>query len=54
MSKEKERNDEEWTKIDVKKETRDKLQAYKYTHHYHNLDEIIRELMTREEKNSRR
>jgi hypothetical protein len=51
MSREKKRNDEEWTKIDVKKETRDKLQAHKYLHKYSNLDEIISEWL--KEKSSK-
>lgn len=50
MSKNTKRSDE-WTKIDIKKKTRDKLQAYKYLNHYHNLDEIISEWLAKEDKN---
>jgi hypothetical protein len=53
MSRLKERNNDEWTKIDVKKETRDKLQAYKYIHKYNNLDEIISEWVEHAEKSSK-
>ena len=53
MPKSNERNKDEWTKIDVKKETRNKLQAYKYTNKYNNLDEIISEWITKEEKSSK-
>lgn len=53
MPKEKNRDNEEWTKIDVRKDTRDKLQAYKYKNKYHNLDEIISEWIEQEEKSSK-
>ncbi len=44
------RNKEEWTKIDVKKTTRNRLQAYKYENHHANIDEILTEWLNKFEK----
>jgi len=41
MAKKSARDNSEWTKIDVKKETRDRLQAHRYLHKYQNVDAII-------------
>ena len=51
MPRKKARNNEEWTKIDIKKETRDRLQAYKYLNKHANLDEIIKEWLDNAELN---
>jgi hypothetical protein len=37
------RDSGEWTKIDVKKEIRDKLQSYRYLHKYRNVNDMISE-----------
>jgi hypothetical protein len=43
MAKAGTRDSGEWTKIDVKKEIRDKLQAHRYLHKYHNVNDMISE-----------
>ena len=43
MAEKNARNGLDWTKIDVRRETRNRLQAHKYLHKYPNVDAIIAE-----------
>jgi hypothetical protein len=53
MHREKLRNSDDWTKIDVKKETRDRLQIYRRVIKSNNVDEVIRKLLNAAEKLSK-
>jgi len=44
------RDNGHWTKIDVKKETRDRLQAHKYMYKYPNVDTLIVEWLDSTDK----
>ena len=53
MSKEKLRNSDDWTKVDVKKDTRDRLQIYRRIKKANNVDEIISQLLDNAENSSK-